>query len=141
VCAEEADALIGTWRLISWQMVAEDEEPQNLFGSNPKGFLILTREGRTMALTTAGERTRGMGDPERAALHKSMVAYSGRYRVEGHDLVTTVDVSWNEDWNGTEQRRHFRIDGDRLFIESAPAPSIIAPGKIDFRRIVWERER
>ena len=23
------------------------------------------------------------------------------------DFITAVDVSWNEAWNGTEQRRHF----------------------------------
>ena len=76
-----------------------------------------------------------------AALHKSMLAYSGKYRVEGNDFITVVDASWNEEWNGTEQRRHFRIEGDRLFIESAPAPSILFPGKTDFRRIIWEREK
>ena len=92
-------------------------------------------------VTTAERRRGGMGDVERAALHKSMVAYSGRYRVEGNDFVTIVDVSWNEEWNATEQRRHFRLDGDKLFIESARAPSILFPGKTDFRRIVWERER
>jgi hypothetical protein len=53
-----------------------------------------------------------------AALHKSMLAYSGKYRVEGNDFVTTVEVSWNEEWNGSEQRRHFRIDGEKLFITS-----------------------
>jgi hypothetical protein len=94
-----------------------------------------------MVLTTAESRRGGMGDAERAALHKSMLAYSGKYRIEGKDLITTVDVSWNEEWNGTEQRRHFRIEGDKLFIETAPAPSIVYPGQIDFRRIVWEREK
>ena len=34
-----------------------------------------------------------------------------------------------------------KIDGDRLIIESAPAASILFPGKVDFRKIVWERER
>jgi len=94
-----------------------------------------------MALTTADERRGGMSDAARAALHKSMLAYSGKYRIEGADLITTVDVSWNEDWNGTEQRRHFTIEGDRLLVESAPAPSIVSAGKIDFRRIVWERDQ
>lgn len=70
-----------------------------------------------------------------------MLAYSGKYRVEGHDFITTVEVSWNEEWNGTEQRRHFRIEGDKLIIESAPAPSVLFQGKTDFRRIVWEREK
>src|SRR5690349_13885361 len=139
--AADADRLIGVWKLISWQVVAQNQPPQDVFGPNPKGFLILTREGRSMALTTAENRRAGMGDAERAALHKSMLAYSGRYRVEGNDFITVVELSWNEEWNGTEQRRHFRIEADKLFIESAPAPSILLPGKVDFRRIVWEREK
>jgi hypothetical protein len=139
--AADADALIGTWKLVSWQVIVDREPPQNVFGPHPKGFLILTREGRSMAITTAESRRAGMSDPEKAALHKSMLAYSGKYRIDGNDFVTVVDVSWNEEWNGTEQRRHFRIEGDKLFIESAPAPSIIFPGKTDFRRIVWQRER
>jgi len=133
------DSLVGTWKLVSWQVIPENVPPQNVFGAHPKGFLILTREGRSMVLTTAEKRQPGMGEAQRAALHKSMLAYTGRYRVEGHDFITKVEVSWNEEWNGTEQRRHFRVEGNELFIESAPAPSILFPGKTDFRRIVWER--
>jgi len=92
----DADGLIGTWKLVSWQVIVENEPPQNVFGSHPKGFLILTREGRSIVLTTAENRRKGMGDGERAALHKSMLSYSGKYRVEGNDLITVVDVSWNE---------------------------------------------
>ena len=136
-----ADSLVGTWKLVSWQVIVENKPPRNVFGAHPKGFLILTREGRAIVLTTAQDRRPGMGDAERAALHKSMLAYSGKYRIEGNDFVTAVDVSWNEEWNGTEQKRHFRLEGDKLFIESAPAPSILFPGKTDFRRIVWEREK
>ena len=139
--AVQADSLIGTWKLVSWQVIIENEPPQNVFGSHPKGFLILTREGRSIVVTTAENRQAGMGDAERAALHKSMLAYSGKYRIEGNDFITIVEVSWNEEWNGTEQRRHFRIEGDKLFIESAPGPSVVFPGKTDFRRIVWEREK
>jgi Lipocalin-like domain len=137
--AGDAEALVGNWKLVSWQVVTGNQA-QDLFGAHPKGYLILTREGRAVALTTAENRKGGEGDAERAALHKSMLAYTGRYRIEGSDFVTTVDVSWNESWNGSEQRRHYRVDGDKLFIESAPAPSITSPGKTDFRRIVWVRE-
>ncbi|WP_426439665.1 lipocalin-like domain-containing protein [Bradyrhizobium genosp. P] len=135
------DSLIGNWKLVSSQVVVEGQPPQDLFGSNPRGYLVLTPDGRSIVLTTADGRKAGMGDAERAALHKSMLAYTGKYRVEGDDFITVVDLSWNEAWNGTEQRRHFRIEGDKLFIESAPGPSIVFPGKIDFRRIVWEREK
>jgi hypothetical protein len=140
VWAANSEALIGNWKLVSWQVVV-GSETQNPFGSHPKGYLLLTREGRSMAITTADDREPGEGAAERAALHKSMLAYSGKYRIEGDDFITTVDISWNEIWNGTEQRRRFRIEADRLFIESAPAPSILYPGKTDYRRIVWEREK
>ena len=141
VLGADNDDLVGTWKLVSWQVIAEKGPPQDVFGAHPKGFLILTREGRSMVLTTAEKRHAGMGEAERAALHKSMLAYTGIYRVEGDDFITKVEVSWNEEWTGSEQRRHFRIEGNKLFIESAPAPSIVFPGKTDFRRIVWERAK
>ena len=138
--SDQRHPLIGNWKLVSWQVITEDGAPQDVFGTSPKGYLVLTPEGRSIVVTTATDRKGGTDDPARAALHKSMLAYSGRYRVEGSDFITTVEVSWNEIWNGTEQRRHYRIESDKLFIESAPAPSIIFPGKTDFRRIVWVRD-
>jgi hypothetical protein len=121
VDAADPGELIGNWKLVSWQVIAGNET-QNPFGLHPKGYLILTREGRAVAITTADNRKAGSTDAERAALQKSMLAYSGKYHLEGDDFITTVDISWNENWNGTEQRRHYRIEGDRLFIETAPAP-------------------
>jgi hypothetical protein len=35
----------------------------------------------------------------------TMIAYSGKYRVEGKEFVATVDMSWKEVWNSMEQRR------------------------------------
>jgi hypothetical protein len=117
---EGAERLVGCWTLVSWKVMVEGE-PQDLFGAKPKGSLILTASGRAIALTTAETRTPGDSEAQRAALHKSMLAYTGRYRIEGDEFVTTVDASWNEAWNGTEQRRRFRFEGDRLIIESVPA--------------------
>ncbi len=131
--------LVGSWRLLAWQVVV-DGKARDLFGSRPNGYLVLTEDGRSIVLTTAEVRTPGESDADRAALHRSMVAYTGRYRVEGDQFVTSVQASWNEAWNGTEQRRRFRIDGNRLFVESEPALSLLYPGTVDFRRIVWERE-
>jgi lipocalin-like protein len=139
--ADERNPLVGNWKLVSWQVIGDDGRPQDVFGTAPSGYLVLTPEGRSIVLTTASGRKPGTDNAARAALQKSMLSYSGRYRIEGGDFVTTVDVSWNEEWNGTEQRRHYRIEGDKLFIESAPAPSMVFPGKTDFRRIIWVREK
>jgi hypothetical protein len=141
VHAGGADDLVGSWRLLSWQVVAADGSTHDVFGARPSGYLVLTREGRSIVVTTADGRKGGTDDVTRAALHKTMLAYSGRYRVEGSDFITRVEVSWNEDWNGTEQRRHYRIDGDELFVETAPGPSITFPGQTDFRRLVFERDK
>lgn len=140
VSARGPEDLVGVWRLVSWQVIVDNAPPQDVFGLHPKGYLVVTREGRAITLTTAEDRQPGTTDKERTALHKSMLAYTGKYRIEGQDFVTRVDASWNEEWNGTEQRRHFRLERNQLFIETAPAPSITFPGKTDFRRIVWERE-
>jgi hypothetical protein len=139
--ADERHPLVGNWKLVSWQVIGEDGKPQDVFGKAPNGYLVLTPEGRSIVLTTASGRKPGIDNAARAALQKSMLSYSGRYRVEDSDFITTVDISWNEEWNGTEQRRHYRIEGDTLFIESAPAPSMVFPGKTDFRRLVWVREK
>jgi hypothetical protein len=139
--ADERHPLVGNWKLVSWQVIGEDGKPQDVFGTAPSGYLVITPEGRSIVLTTASGRKSGTDDTARAALQKSMLSYSGRYRVEGGDFITSVDISWNEEWNGTEQRRHYRIEGDKLFIETAPAPSMVSPGKTDFRRLIWVREK
>jgi Lipocalin-like domain len=95
------------------------------------GRPVITGEGRKAATD----------DAERAALYKTMFAYSGKYRVEGKEFITTVDVSWNEAWNGTEQRRPYRIEDGKLVIETAPAPAPNFPGKTFVGRYVWERDK
>jgi hypothetical protein len=71
VCAADSDGLIGNWKLVSWEVVVGNEK-QNPFGSHPRGYLILTRQGRAMALTTADNRKPGPGDADRRrqALHR-----------------------------------------------------------------------
>jgi hypothetical protein len=139
--ATEQSPLVGSWRMVSYERILDNGAPQNGLGEHPKGFVILTPEGRAVLLTTADGRKPATRDADRAELWKSMVAYSGKYRVEGNDFITSVDVSWNEEWNGTEQRRHFKIEGDKLILTTSPAPSPIYPGKTYYARVVFEREK
>jgi len=66
--------------------------------------VVITNEGRKAPNT----------DQDRAGLFNSLVAYTGRYRVDGDKWITTVDVSANPALVGTEQTRTFRVTGDRL---------------------------
>ena len=93
-----------------------------------------------MALGTSETRTAGVSDAERAELEKSMFAYTGKYRIEGVDFVINVDDSWNESWNGTEQRRRYKVQGNILTLVNI---SVLSPitGQNITATLVWEREK
>jgi hypothetical protein len=119
--------LQGCWRLVSFETERQDSaERARPFGLEPRGCVVFG-DGRMMALVTAEGRAPGRDDEASAALLRTMMAYTGRYRVDGDRFVTTVDACWNEAWNGTEQERFFRLDGDTLDIVSAWMPSPLAP--------------
>jgi len=132
-------SLIGTWKLVSFENRVDNEPPH--FGSPPNGLYQLHVRGRVMLVITGEGRKAGTGDAERAALHKTMFAYTGKYLVEGKNLIIAVDVSWNEAWNGTEIRRVFRMEGDKLFVETAPAPSFNFPGKTSVVTAIFDRDK
>jgi hypothetical protein len=139
--ANEAQQIVGTWKLVS--VMYEDQETKALapiMGDNPRGFQIATKDGRWLALATPGGRKTPETDAERAQAFRTMIAYSGRYRVEGSTITTKVEAAWNESWVGGEQVRHIRFEGDKLFIESPPMPHPNMFGKTVRVIVVWQRE-
>jgi hypothetical protein len=139
--AEQAD-LIGVWKLTSFVVESvQTRERRNVYGENPDGYLIITPERLTTIVTGDGRRP-PQTDEDRLFSFQNMVAYTGRYQIEGNRLTTKVDVAWNEAWKGTNQLRFFRLQGDKLFIETAPAPSANYPELGQIRGILeWERSK
>ena len=139
--ANDLASLIGIWKLISYENEFEDGSPQRaMFGQNPKGYLTLTPEGRMMQIIEAEGRKPAQTDKERSNLLRTMLAYSGTYRVEGDQWITKVDVSWNVAWSGTEQVRWYKLDGDQLQVTSMWQASTNLPGAPVTRGILlWER--
>ena len=112
--------LIGAWKLVSCLMEdVETKERKPLWGDRPNGCIIVTKDGQWTAIQTAEGHKAPKTDEDRAAAFRSMLAYSGKYRIEGNKIIIDVDVAWDETWTGSEQVRYYRIDGDKLFIESA----------------------
>jgi hypothetical protein len=68
-----------------------------------------------------------------------MIAYSGRYTVEGEKMVHHVDVSWVESTTGTDLVRFFKVEGDKLTLKTAPAKNS-ATGTEVVDVLVFERE-
>jgi hypothetical protein len=107
--------LVGLWRLREfareYQATGEREYPM---GNTPTGYILFLPEGRMTVVITGEGRKAPTTDEDRAGLFKSLVAYTGPYRVDGAKWITTVEVSANPAAVGTEQARAFEISGDRL---------------------------
>lgn len=101
---------------------------------------VITPE-RFTAVITSVERFPPHTDEDRLANFRTMVAYSGLYRIEGNELTTEADVAWTEAWKGTRLVRFCRIEGDKLFIETAPFLSALPPAERIIRILEWERSK
>jgi hypothetical protein len=91
--------------------------------------VILTADGRKVPQT----------EQERAAALISMPAYAGKYRLESDKFITKVDVASNEAWKNTDQVRLYRLDGNKLYIETAPFSAPTFGGSMVRGILVWER--
>ncbi|MGB7035920.1 MAG: lipocalin-like domain-containing protein [Xanthobacteraceae bacterium] len=140
--AELRRNIVGTWSLVSVNY--EDQttkERMPVYGEHPKGIQIATPHGRWLALMTGEGRPVPKSDADRAQALTTMIAYTGRYRVENGKVITKVEAAWNESWVGGEQVRAIRFDGNKLFIESPPMPHPNISGKTVRVIVVWEREK
>jgi hypothetical protein len=89
-----------------------------------------------------GQRgTETASDADRVAAFRSMAAYSGKHTIEGTKWTTKADVAWKEAFKKSDQTRFFRIEGDKLHIESPPVPNLNYGNKLTNNIIVWEREK
>ena len=137
---DDVDDLVGVWELRSLSLQVLGEAPHDIFGRNPKGYLIFTPEHRMMTIITRADRKPATTVEEQAALLQSMVAYSGQYTVGQDRIVTRPDVSWNEIYTGTEQVRYYTLSGDTLSIRTAEQPSALLPGKRVVATLTYERQ-
>jgi hypothetical protein len=132
----------GAWKLVSWLVKFDGGDAVEPYGAHPKGRLVLTAEGHWIIILTAADRRPAKTNDEKAALLDSMLAYSGRYTIDGDRITTRIDVSSNEVFSGAlrEQVRYFRIEGDRLIIRTPEIMSAVRPGQKAVGTIVFERE-
>jgi hypothetical protein len=138
---DDADDLVGVWRLQTFSLQVVGEAPKEVFGPHPIGYLVFTAEGRMMTILTRADRKPATTKEESAALLQSMVAYTGRYTVEHDRIITKPDVAWNEIYSGTEQVRYYTLAGDHLAIRTAQQPSGVLPGKKIVGTLTYEREK
>jgi hypothetical protein len=138
---EIAKQLIGSWKLSSWTIQIVGGEATEPFGPNPKGRAVFTPDGYVAFLIVAANRKPPTNNEESAALLKTLMAYTGKFAIDGDKFTTKVDISWNELLTGQDQLRFFKLEGDKLTIRTAEQPSAVYPGKRVVGSLAWERER
>lgn len=115
--AAEASDVQGLWKLVGHEVeVQSSGEKMLMMGKQPKGYVLFMPEGRVFFMFAGDGRRLAKTDQENAALMKTLVAYTGSYRIDGNTLTTRPEVSWDPKWEGTQQTRTIRITGKRMQI-------------------------
>jgi len=136
--------LLGTWKLIS---VVREDIPSgaktDLLGAHPIGFINYAPDGRMMVINVGEGRRKPAGATataqEAEALFRTMNSYAGTYTISGDEITHHVDISWNEAWTGTAQKRFARFEGsNRVYLSTPPSPDPLT-GTMSVRTMTWEK--
>lgn len=140
-----ASPLVATWRLRSHvQETVETGEMAEPRGPHPGGLLTYTADGRFSIIAVPGDRRAParvlVTDAEAIDLFGGLTAYAGRYSLDGGHVIHHIEVSWNELWANTDQRRRFVVEGDTLTIIAGPDRNP-RDGRVAISTLVWDRVR
>jgi len=125
IALAEENPLLGTWKMKSFvREVTATGEKINQMGEHPSGYISYSADGRMYAIATSDNRIKPHDtiatDEERVKLFKTMFAYAGAYTLVGDKMTHHVDVSWNENFTGTDLVRFYKLEGNTLTITTAP---------------------
>ena len=137
------DRIIGTWKLVSVKARDLDTgEERDAWGPNPEGFINYGPDGRMIVINARSGRARPKGAmptvAEAAELFQGLLAYAGRYSVDGDTVTHHVDISWNEAWTGQDMVRIAKFDGDRVQLSTRPSPDPVN-GRMSVRTMTWQK--
>lgn len=135
--------LIGTWRLVSYELESATGAISYPYGQDPSGYLIYAADGyMSVAFMTggrvsyaAGDRLRGTPE-ERAAAADSYVSYCGRYEVRNDRVIHHIEVSLFPNWVGVAQTRYITLAVNRLTLRTPP---LLMGGSTQTGHVTWER--
>ena len=137
--------LSGTWTLVSVENTFADGRIVQPYGAKPEGMLTFDRAGRYSLLIfrpgrvrfAANDKSRGTAEEYRDAVQGTN-SHFGRYAVdaETHTLTFRIDRASFPNWEGTEQRRAFVVDGDALrYTVRTTSTGGTETGEVTWRRL------
>jgi lipocalin-like protein len=140
------EGLLGEWELVSYELTVGGRTVEP-WGHDVEGRLCYERGGRMWVHMMKRDRPRyapGTASLEQvAAAAEGYIGYCGRYVIEQDagdgtgTVLHRIEVAALPSWVGTDQRRHFDADGERLVLYGR----IDVPGQTIEVRIAWKRAR
>lgn len=123
----QSEQLHGSWVLESFVIRFADGRPDfHPFGKDAMGQLLYTPDGRMSAIlaranrprirATSLETTAKAPPDDKAAAFDSYLSYAGTWRIEGNEVVHSVEYALSPNLVGKENRRELSFDGDRVLL-------------------------
>lgn len=135
--------LVGTWRLVSFEVRDDEGTVTYPFGRDAVGFITYSPDGHMAVQFGRSARARvATGDwvaaepAEIAAAARDYIAYCGAYELRGSEVVHRVELSLLPNWIGGELVRQVTFDGQRVTLSTPPTP---VGGRQQIATLVWER--
>jgi hypothetical protein len=140
-----ANAFVGAWRLVSFEIRTSSGEVSYPFGKDAVGLLLYTQEGYMAVSLMRGDRVHfdaedisSAGSEEKLEAIDSYNSYCGKYEVKDDRIIHHVELSLFPNWSGRPQERYFEFSGDRLTLRT---PETTPDGVERTWIAIWERER
>jgi len=112
-------------------------------GSDAVGRICYTDEGFVHVHIMFADRTPHVDpdtqagtDEENIRSHTSHISYSGRYHVEGAQVIHDVTLSSFPNWAPSKQVRDMRFEGNQLVLSTSP---MAWGGRQIGHRLTWAR--
>lgn len=134
------DQLAGGWSLVAAKFEFENGSVADMYGPDPSGSIVFTADKRITALLTSSSRPAMTDDISLATLFRTMMAYTGRFKLHGNELVTSVEAAWVSEWVGSQQTRFVSLDGDVLHIRTAKQTHALHPGEMLTGLLTWRKD-
>lgn len=127
------ERLVGTWKLISIEAVSKEGAIRRPYGTDPIGRISYDRGGRMSAQWMRRDRKAGRGVETAQALLDEFDSYFGTFELDesSHTVLHHVEGALNPNMIGTDRRRSYEFEGNRLVLSYRLDDSTW--------KVVWER--
>ena len=140
---DSSNKLVGTWKLLSASSTTSaGERSETPYGPGPAGFLTYTQDGRISTVISYGGRKPisfgggGCADGRTGGGIQDILAYAGRYTLNGDNVNHHVEVSSIQNYVNRDLVRSVKFQDDRIVLITPPTP---VNGKIQTVELTWQR--